>query len=260
VAAFQPLRFPGPPSEPDVRVAAHPALLRVPETRFGVSAGAWAGSSGAYRPRCRFLLLPPQLLGRSQAGELAAVEDPDPVGEALGRRRGRACRAGSLASCAARSSRMNDVPRASSQGPSETAGTVSGPMATETNDREQREPLTGAIAGAYIGRWMDAGNAGVGLDANKLAADARAAQRGNRLARARLLGVFELRHRPRRPRSARSRRATARRRQRRCLPGSVRARSPGRPEPEPLNRRGRPGSLRGGAAVSGCEARCGWGC
>src|SRR3954470_21417818 len=100
--------------------------------------------------------------------------------------------------------------------------------------------LTGNVAAAYLGTWMSAANAGVGVDANRLAADAIAAQQGDKAARVRLVRpMFRLRPQPlvrhgARPPRSRRRRSASRRITRR-------ARAPGRdgdgPQPVTDSRR-----------------------
>jgi hypothetical protein len=123
------------------------------------------------------------------------------------------------------------------------------------DELEQRVTLTGEAAEAYLTVWMEAADAGVGIDANKLAADAVAAQAGDRAAQQRLYPVLHLRSFSRRPmrglqirmvRSSRRGRSS-----RRLACGPAQARAPDRPDSQPRpEATARPGRL----GERGCAA------
>ncbi len=134
----------------------------------------------------------------------------------------------------ARAGRASAVPRSS----------ISGPMddrlqtASETGGRASTPVVTGVNAAAYMMTVMDAARTGQGVNAEKLAADAIAAQRGDRAAQNRLYRVLRptVAGRPRllASRVGAYRRSAPRRPSRRAGRVASRARSPGRRDPGQL--------------------------
>jgi len=91
-----------------------------------------------------------------------------------------------------------------------------------------------AVAHAYVMTLMTAANAGVGIDAAQVAADAVATESGDRVARERLFSVFGSRPSGLRVAPKLIRRVNPQRRRRGRAPRRVRrARSPGRGKPGP---------------------------